>query len=205
MRSRKTGAPPSTCNPWSSETWATTARPVSRSLAILPRATRNFSASSSSTPKAKTWSPAFALRSRSTKSSRHAGAEKLPTLQEVMPKAYKQLVQVYQKLEKHYRDMQDIEFTIERGTLLHAPDPERKAHRRRRAQDRGGHGSRKADHQARSSPSCQFRSSSTSFCTPRWTRKRKKKSSPKDCPHPQEPRPARSFSIPRPPSAGSRK
>ncbi|MFL5813831.1 MAG: pyruvate, phosphate dikinase [Bdellovibrionia bacterium] len=50
-------------------------------------------------------------------SSRHAGAEELPTLEHVMPKAYKQLVAVYQKLEKHYRDMQDIEFTIERGTL----------------------------------------------------------------------------------------
>jgi pyruvate,orthophosphate dikinase len=49
--------------------------------------------------------------------SRHAGAEELPTLEHVMPKAYKQLVAVYQKLEKHYRDMQDIEFTIERGTL----------------------------------------------------------------------------------------
>jgi pyruvate,orthophosphate dikinase len=49
--------------------------------------------------------------------SRHAGAEALPTLEQVMPKAYKQLVAVYQKLEKHYRDMQDIEFTIERGTL----------------------------------------------------------------------------------------
>jgi pyruvate,orthophosphate dikinase len=49
--------------------------------------------------------------------SRHAGAEELPTLEHVMPKAYKQLVAVYQKLEKHYRDMQDIEFTIERSKL----------------------------------------------------------------------------------------
>ena len=49
--------------------------------------------------------------------SRHASAEKLPTLEQVMPKAYAQLVKVYQKLEKHYRDMQDIEFTIERGKL----------------------------------------------------------------------------------------
>lgn len=50
--------------------------------------------------------------------SRHASMEKLPTLQEVMPKAYSQLVKVYQKLEKHYRDMQDIEFTIERNKLF---------------------------------------------------------------------------------------
>ena len=34
-----------------------------------------------------------------------------------MPKAYGELVEVYKKLEKHYRDMQDIEFTIERGKL----------------------------------------------------------------------------------------
>ncbi|MGK5082716.1 pyruvate, phosphate dikinase [Bdellovibrionota bacterium FG-1] len=49
--------------------------------------------------------------------SRQANADKLPTLEHVMPKAYGQLVKVYQKLEKHYRDMQDIEFTIERGKL----------------------------------------------------------------------------------------
>jgi pyruvate,orthophosphate dikinase len=33
------------------------------------------------------------------------------------PPAYKQLVETYQRLEKHYRDMQDLEFTVERGTL----------------------------------------------------------------------------------------
>ena len=33
------------------------------------------------------------------------------------PKAYEQLVATYQRLEKHYRDMQDLEFTVERGTL----------------------------------------------------------------------------------------
>lgn len=41
----------------------------------------------------------------------------VPSLEELMPVAYKQLVEIYLKLEKHYRDMQDIEFTIERGTL----------------------------------------------------------------------------------------
>lgn len=39
------------------------------------------------------------------------------SLEELMPVAYKQLVEIYTKLEKHYRDMQDIEFTIERNTL----------------------------------------------------------------------------------------
>jgi pyruvate, orthophosphate dikinase len=41
----------------------------------------------------------------------------IETLKEVMPKSYEQLVGIYQKLEKHYRDMQDVEFTIEEGRL----------------------------------------------------------------------------------------
>jgi pyruvate, orthophosphate dikinase len=38
-------------------------------------------------------------------------------LEKVMPKAYGQLEDVHKKLEGHYRDMQDIEFTIESGKL----------------------------------------------------------------------------------------
>ncbi len=34
-----------------------------------------------------------------------------------MPKIYKQLEKARQSLEKHYRDMQDMEFTVEEGTL----------------------------------------------------------------------------------------
>jgi pyruvate, orthophosphate dikinase len=49
--------------------------------------------------------------------SRHESSEILPTLEAIMPLAYSELVEVYKKLEKHYRDMQDIEFTIERGKL----------------------------------------------------------------------------------------
>ncbi|MGE0614167.1 MAG: pyruvate, phosphate dikinase [Bacteriovoracia bacterium] len=49
--------------------------------------------------------------------SRIPGAKAEMTLESYMPKAYKELVKVYKNLEKHYRDMQDIEFTIERGQL----------------------------------------------------------------------------------------
>ncbi|MEM0287901.1 MAG: pyruvate, phosphate dikinase [Nitrososphaerota archaeon] len=38
-------------------------------------------------------------------------------LREEMPTAYKQLIEVSSKLERHFKDMQDIEFTIERGRL----------------------------------------------------------------------------------------
>ncbi len=36
---------------------------------------------------------------------------------EELPEAYKQFVEITKKLEKHYREMQDVEFTIERGRL----------------------------------------------------------------------------------------
>ena len=38
-------------------------------------------------------------------------------LEEAMPEVYRQLVEVRELLERHYRDMQDIEFTIEEGKL----------------------------------------------------------------------------------------
>ncbi len=39
------------------------------------------------------------------------------TLEEYMPKAFAELTSLYQQLEKHYKDMQDIEFTIEADKL----------------------------------------------------------------------------------------
>ena len=39
------------------------------------------------------------------------------TLEEVMPEAYKQLEEIRDRLEKHYKDMQDIEFTVQQGRL----------------------------------------------------------------------------------------
>ncbi|HEY2749389.1 MAG TPA: pyruvate, phosphate dikinase, partial [Polyangia bacterium] len=39
------------------------------------------------------------------------------SLEELMPAAYADLVRTYEKLEQHYRDMQDIEFTIAKGKL----------------------------------------------------------------------------------------
>ncbi len=44
-------------------------------------------------------------------------AEKYPSLEESMPEVYKELYDVQDKLEKHYRDMQDMEFTIQDGKL----------------------------------------------------------------------------------------
>ncbi len=41
-----------------------------------------------------------------------------PTLEEQFPKVYRELLQISHGLEKHFRDMQDMEFTIERGRLF---------------------------------------------------------------------------------------
>jgi pyruvate,orthophosphate dikinase len=40
-----------------------------------------------------------------------------PSLEETMPKLYKELFKIQQNLERHYTDMQDLEFTIEEGKL----------------------------------------------------------------------------------------
>ena len=46
-----------------------------------------------------------------------AGAEK-PSMEEAMPEAYAELARVFDLLEKHYKDMQDIEFTVQQGQLF---------------------------------------------------------------------------------------
>ncbi len=45
-----------------------------------------------------------------------AGSDK-PSMERAMPGAYSELVRIYTLLEKHYRDMQDMEFTVETGKL----------------------------------------------------------------------------------------
>lgn len=45
-----------------------------------------------------------------------AGSDK-PSLEKAMPEAYAELCRIYGILEKHYRDMQDMEFTIQEGKL----------------------------------------------------------------------------------------
>ena len=42
---------------------------------------------------------------------------KYPSMEEAMPEIYKQLDAIQEKLEDHYRDMQDMEFTVQEGKL----------------------------------------------------------------------------------------
>src|SRR4029079_12252136 len=47
---------------------------------------------------------------------KEAGSDK-PSMEGAMPEAFKELTRIYGVLEKHYRDMQDLEFTVEQGKL----------------------------------------------------------------------------------------
>ena len=49
--------------------------------------------------------------------SKNEQSKQFITLEKLMPKLYKELFAYQKRLEKHYKDMQDIEFTIERGKL----------------------------------------------------------------------------------------
>ncbi len=44
-------------------------------------------------------------------------ASKYPSMEEAMPEIYKELDEIQAKLENHYRDMQDMEFTVQEGKL----------------------------------------------------------------------------------------
>ncbi len=52
-----------------------------------------------------------------TEVARIAAGSSKASMEAAMPEAYKELVRIYGILEKHYRDMQDMEFTVERGKL----------------------------------------------------------------------------------------
>jgi pyruvate,orthophosphate dikinase len=52
-----------------------------------------------------------------TLAARQRAGAKAPSMEEALPEVYAQLARVFDTLEAHYRDMQDIEFTVERGKL----------------------------------------------------------------------------------------
>ena len=90
---------------WCSATWATTRRPASPS-----RATRrpvSPSCTASTCDNAQGEDVVAGIRT----------PQPLAEMESEMPQSFRQLAETMQLLERHYREMQDIEFTIERGTL----------------------------------------------------------------------------------------
>ena len=52
-----------------------------------------------------------------TRAAREEMGERNPSMEEAMPEVFAEFKSVVERLERHYRDMQDIEFTVERGKL----------------------------------------------------------------------------------------
>ena len=122
---------------------------------------------------------------------------------ERLPEAFEQLLETMARLERHYRDMQDIEFTVEEAPALPAPDPQREADGGRRAEGGGEHGRRRPDRQggggrahrprpARPAAAPDARPGEPS------TRSSRRASTPRP-----GPRAGRSCSTPRPPSGAA--
>ncbi len=53
-----------------------------------------------------------------TRAARESAGAKAASMEESMPEVFAELARVFDLLERHYRDMQDIEFTVERGRLF---------------------------------------------------------------------------------------
>ena len=69
----------------------------------------------------------------------------MSSLETALPELYKQLDGIRLKLEHHYHDMQDIEFTIQNRQALHAAMPQRQADGHGRLEHGDGHARREAD------------------------------------------------------------
>src|SRR6266568_1829040 len=52
-----------------------------------------------------------------SEAARVAAKSDKPSMETAMPEAFAELVRIYERLERHYRDMQDLEFTVEQGRL----------------------------------------------------------------------------------------
>ncbi len=52
-----------------------------------------------------------------TRAARERAGARAPSMEEAMPDAYGELARVFELLETHYKDMQDIEFTVQQGKL----------------------------------------------------------------------------------------
>ena len=76
-----------------------------------------------------------------------------------------ELTRIYNMLEKHYRDMQDLEFTVEQGKLWMLQTRTGKRTAQGRAAHRGRAGERRTDHEGRGGAARRARWRSISCCT----------------------------------------
>ncbi len=137
---RKAGARRSTCRPWCSAIWATTS-------ATGVAFTRNPSTGEKQLygeflVNAQGEDVVAGIRTPQdiTEAARKEAGSDKPSLESAMPEAFAELTRIYGALEQHYRDMQDIEFTIEQGKLWMLQTRSGKRTAKAALQDRRRHG-----------------------------------------------------------------
>ena len=135
-----------------------------------------------------------------TRAARETAGAKAPSMEEAMPEVYAELARVFDLLERHYRDMQDIEFTVERGKLwmLQTRSGKRTAKAalkiavdmaERRADQRGGGGAARRSAGARPAAPPDARSRAPSATSsPRACRPRPARPAARRCSTPTPPR-----------------
>ena len=99
-------------------------------------------------------------------------AEPIETLRRRCPRLTSSSWTSPAKLEKHYKDMQDVEFTIERGKLWMLQTRNGKRTAKVRSQDRGGYGERRLDHKGTGCSACHSLKMSMRCCTRSSTKRR---------------------------------
>ena len=124
--------------------------------------------------------------------------EPVAELKKQMPKAYTELMKVRTDPREALQGRAGLRVHHPGRQAVHAPDPQRQAHRRRRAEVLHGHGARRSSSTGRP-PSCATRPTSSTSCSPRSStspRSRRPRSSPPAFPPVPAPLPARSISTP---------
>jgi pyruvate,orthophosphate dikinase len=114
---RATGAPRSTSRRWCSATWARPRPPASPSPAIPRPASGLIMANILINAQGEDVVAGIRTPQYLTRAARDKAGAKAPSMEETMPEVFAELARVFDLLERHYRDMQDIEFTVERGKL----------------------------------------------------------------------------------------
>jgi pyruvate,orthophosphate dikinase len=115
--SRLPGAPRSMCRPWCSAIWATSPPPAWPSPAIHRPAQRNFYGEFLVNAQGEDVVAGIRTPQSITEAARIEAGSDRPSLEKLMPDAFAEFLAICDRLENHYRDMQDLEFTIENGKL----------------------------------------------------------------------------------------
>ena len=100
-----------------------------------------------------------------TEAARKAAGSDRPSFEAIMPEVFRQFVATTELLEKHYKDMQDLEFTVERGKLWMLQTRNGKRTGRAALRTRRRNGRTRGSSRARRRSRASSRRRSTSCCT----------------------------------------